>query len=324
MSCSHTSSFPKSITIWEGDPGAMHFVPIPRGDFLMGSRGYSWEEEPRHQVRIAGPENQSGLPAFWMGRTPVTQAQFARWTNRDDYRDWHLSVGSQHKLSEEHANYFAGHPACPAEQVSWWEAMGFCEWLVGKMAFPLGFRASLPSEAQWEYACRAGTGTEYYSGNGEAALADAGWFDGNSGDTTHPVGELAANAWGLFDMHGNVWEWCRDAWDQAAYRSRLAGVENPLTKLTVDPGLVSRVRRGGSWGDHSWGCRFAYRDRNRPSSRDFSCGFRVCLIRGAILPGRERGAFHETKAEDGGGDARGVGTPPDSRQSQPQRPPIGG
>ena len=104
----------------------------------------------------------------------------------------------------------------------------------------------LPSEAQWEYACRAGTDTEYATGDGEAALHDAGWYTGNSNDETHDVGLTLANRFGLYDMHGNVWEWCADAFDEHAYKKRVNDVCDPFIDGDND---ANRVIRGGSWDD---------------------------------------------------------------------------
>ena len=129
----------------------------------------------------------------------------------------------------------------------------------------------LPTEAEWEYACRAGTFTDYYSGNGEAALKKVGWYSGNSNSQTQPVGKLAPNLWGLYDMHGNVWEWCQDYY--APY---------PQGEVEDYIGLKSseyRVLRGGSWYYDPVHCRAAYRSWTAPAFRNLHCGCRVvfCL-----------------------------------------------
>ena len=128
----------------------MAFRLIPAGSFRMGSRGYSAWEEPVHCVKIPEP--------FWMAETPATQAQFALWTRAERIK---------------HENHFKGHPEHPAESMDWQQAVAFCAWLAHVKAgeLPEGFSlVCLPTEAEWEYACRAGTETEYYSGDGEAAL----------------------------------------------------------------------------------------------------------------------------------------------------------
>lgn len=235
-----------------GDGVLMPFQYIPPGSFWMGSRGYSPDEEPRHFVTITQP--------FYLGTFPVTQGQFAQW-------------------KPEHKNYFPNRPDHPAEQISWRDAVDYCGWLKKNCAdqIPVGFDVGLPSEAQWEYACRAGTDTEYYSGDGDAALATAGWYDGNSNSGTQPVGQLKENDFGLFDMHGNVMEWCADAWDEAAYKKRVNGVRDPFVVGDDD---AYRVMRGGRWGGSPWGCRAAYRGRWWPVDRFGHRGFRVCLFLG--------------------------------------------
>ena len=153
--------------------------------------------------------------------------------------------------------------------------------------------AHLPTEAHWEYACRAGTRTDYYTGDGEAALREAGWFDGNSEGSTHPVGKLAPNDFGLYDMHGNVWEWCLDRWDESAYRRRWDGITAEdtfaLNEKHGDQNEANnnwgenRVLRGGSWIYTADWCRAAYRDRYRAGNSFWNFGFRVCLVRSPTI-----------------------------------------
>ena len=207
------------ITVKLSDDMEMIFRPIPCGSFCMGSRGYNSEEEPVHRVVLS--------QSFYLGIYLVTQRQFGLWTASEAYKKWRQSRAQE----EEHVNEFKDCPDHPAERVTWNEAMGFCEWLnrPGFCRIPVGYLACLPMEAQWEYACRVGSETEYSGGDGEPALMEAGWFAGNSGEKTHPVGEKAANPWGLYDIHGNVGEWCRDMYDAHAYRKRLDGVPDPVT-----------------------------------------------------------------------------------------------
>ena len=213
----------------------MRFRLIPAGEFLMGSRGYSLDEEPIHRVVISEP--------FRMGETPVTQAQFAVWTASADYERWFAE--NKDKLDEgagPHRNYFTGgDPAVlPAEQLSWHEAGGYCEWLTSRL--PVEQWAGLPTEALWEYACRGGTDTDYWSGDGEAALAEVGWYQENSSQQTHPVkAKNRPNFFGLYDLHGNVWEWCRDVFDPEAYLPRPDGVPDPVaTSGTVEVPQIYR------------------------------------------------------------------------------------
>jgi formylglycine-generating enzyme required for sulfatase activity len=190
-----------------------------------------------------------------MGKYPVTQEQYQ------------AVIGGA-------PSHFKG-AKNPVEQVSWQDAMHFCasaeiKWARGEDEF----QVLLPTEAQWEYACRAGTTTEYHTGDGEAALMRAGWYDGNSGDKTQQVGQRKPNAWGLYDMHGNVWEWCMD------WRG-----EYSKTSETDPTGPASgdgRVLRGGSWNYDAAFCRSAYRNWNDPTARSVSLGFRVVVSSRAL------------------------------------------
>jgi formylglycine-generating enzyme required for sulfatase activity len=251
----------------------MVFRPIPEGGFRMGSRDGDKDEEPRHLVRITRH--------FWVAETPVTQTQLALWTDSPEYEEWLKARGP----TERHDNGFPGNPDHPAERVTWHEAAGFCAWInhVRPPRLPDDVIAALPSEAGWEYACRAGTETDYCSGDGPGALEKVGWSDANSGGRTQPVRQKAANDWGLYDMHGNVWEWCRDAWDAAAYRraERCDGVADPeVTEEMVGQADPVRVVRGGSWVIRAWHCRSAFRDGWWPGNRFRDRGFRVCLFPG--------------------------------------------
>jgi formylglycine-generating enzyme required for sulfatase activity len=271
----------RPIALPNGEP--MYFRLIPAGEFRMGQRGASDREEPVHRVVI--PEDED----FWMGETPVTQAQFACWTAEEGVEHW---------------NNFADRPDHPAESMDWYQAVRFCEWLTCLAQLLPGVDlARLPSEAEWEYACRAGTETEYYCGDGEAALPEVAWYDSNSGRQTQPVAKKSENAWGLHDMHGNVWEWCADVWDARAYRKRIDGWAARAWTIDLAGQDVSywtdedrqrkspvRVLRGGSWGDAAWDCRSAVRGWYGPSERAGILGFRVCLAR-------------SSPAEDGAGGA---------------------
>ena len=249
-----------ALTLDLGNGIEMTFQAIPAGRFIMGSRGEYQHEEPPHWVRITRP--------FYLGTFPVTQQQFACW-------------------KPEHENSFPNKPNHPAENMVWHEANQFCQWLEKICAnyLPSGHAVGLPTEAQWEYACRAGSDTEYYTGDGEAALAESGWYEGNADGQTQPVGFLEENDFGLFDMHGNVDEWCADAWDDHAYKKRVSKVCDPMVNGAED---AIRVIRGGCWDDSPWYCRTAFRGRWRPVNRSRYQGFRVCLFFGPV-PNQQTG-----------------------------------
>jgi formylglycine-generating enzyme required for sulfatase activity len=151
----------------------------------------------------------------------------------------------------------------PVEMVSWDDAQAFCK----KASERMGHVIRLPTDAEWEFACRAGTKTRYYTGEAEADLDRAAWYDKNSGNTTHPVGKKVPNAWGVYDAHGNVWEWVQDFY------------EPYNVEAATDPGGPSqgqfRLFRGGSWFDYSFDCGSAFRNGDLPVSRNCYCGFRV-------------------------------------------------
>ena len=151
----------------------------------------------------------------------------------------------------------------PVECVSWEKAQEFCK----KVSEKTGQSVRLPTDAEWEHACRAGTRTWYCTGDTEADLDRTAWYYKNSNNTTHPVGQKTANAWGLYDMHGNVWEWCADWFE--TYKAEAAEDPQGPAQGTV------RVLRGGSWGGSPGYCRSAFRVGSNPGFRDGFIGFRV-------------------------------------------------
>jgi formylglycine-generating enzyme required for sulfatase activity len=220
---------------------------IPAGEFQMGSPesgsdAYS-DEKPQHTVRITKP--------FYLGVTEVTQEQYER------------VMGSN-------PSGFKG-AQLPVENVSWEDAMEFCRKLSELSAERSAGRVyRLPTEAEWEYACRAGSTTKWSFGDAESSLGDYAWFPGNAGSKTHPVGQKKPNAWGLYDMHGNVWEWCSD-WSRREYTT--TAVDDP-----TGPAIGSlRVIRGGGWYGDARGCRSAYRHRFTPALRLDFLGFRLAF-----------------------------------------------
>jgi formylglycine-generating enzyme required for sulfatase activity len=164
----------------------------------------------------------------------------------------------------------------PVESVTWDDAVAFCRALTEQERkagrLPADWEYRLPTEAQWEYACRAGTQTVYSFGDDESWLVDFAWYGKNSENRTHEVGQKLSNAWGLHDLHGNVWEWCRD-W----YQAKLVGGTDP----EVTERASYRVLRGGSWFNVGRYCQSAYRIRFGPGFRNFNFGFRVVAVQQA-------------------------------------------
>ena len=229
----------------------MAFRLIPAGSFRMGSRGYSPREEPIHWVTIPEP--------FWMAETPVTQAQFALWTSSERIN---------------HTNHFAGHPIHPAENMDWRQAVTFCAWLTRLKAgeLPPGFAlACLPTEAEWEYACRAGTTTLWSFGSDVGQLANYAWYDTGSPAISFPqkVGGKRPNPWGLYDVHGNVREWVQDFYDEGYYTRFI-----DLDPKGPDTG-TERVVRSGYWRDEARYVRSANRFHQVPDERNSLIGFRL-------------------------------------------------
>jgi formylglycine-generating enzyme required for sulfatase activity len=241
---------------------ALTMLQIPAGEFPMGSP-QSEKDRSEHE----GPQHQVKLRSFFLGQTPVTQAQWwvvAGW--RQVARDLDPDPS---KLKG---------PSRPVECVSWEEAMEFCQ----RLRQRLGRSYSLPSEAQWEYACRAGTTIPFAFG--ETLTTDLANYDGKftygSGPKgryrgeTSDVGRYPANAWGLQDMHGNVWEWCLDIW----HDSYNGAPSDGSAWGSVSDTSSSRLLRGGSWIRDPGVCRSAFRGWAHPDGGDDGCGFRVCCL----------------------------------------------
>ena len=242
-----------------GEALPLHMVLIPGGSFLMGS-----PEDELERSEYEGPQHKVSVSKFLMGRYPVTQAQ---------WRAVAALPQIEHKL-KPNPSRFEGDDL-PVEKVSWYEAVEFCD----RLAKHTGRPYRLPSEAEWEYACRAGTMTPFNFGNAiTTAIAnyngDYTYGDhpkGENRETTTAVGQLNnANAYGLSDMHGNVYEWCQDHW-----HNNYEGAPEDRTAWIEDGNADLRVIRGGSWGSSPRCCRAAYRDDLSPDLRVSSLGFRV-------------------------------------------------
>ncbi len=225
--------------------GGYELVRIPGGVFMMGSaesEEVPWEQEgPRHQVRV---------PDFYMGRHPVTNEQYKQFLQENP------KVVEPEYWGDRRFNQ----PRQPVVGVSWEEARRYAEWA----------GLELPSEAAWEYACRAGTTTRFYSGDTQDDLARVGWYEANSGGQTHAVGEKEPNSFGLYDMHGNVWEWTEDDW-HGSYK----GAPDDGRPWIDDPRGSFRVIRGGGWDVGARYCRSAIRYGASPGDRSGALGFRL-------------------------------------------------
>ena len=237
---------------------------IRPGIFLMGSppddaQAYG-DEHPQHLVRIT--------TGFWLADTPVTQAL------------WQAITG-------ENPSHFRGDPRRPVEQVSWDDCQHFCAQLQGLVPGP---PFHLPTEAEWEYACRAGTAEATYADKLKLSLDDIAWYNRNSGGETHPVREKAPNPWGLYDTLGNVREWCSDR-SYRSYSESGDGESNSNSNRdrSSSPALPDpqgpatggyRVFRGGSWYGHARGVRAAYRHANGPGYRSGNLGLRLAREQG--------------------------------------------
>ena len=226
-----------------GDPVVnsigMVLVPIPAGEFQMGSPETEegrMDNETEHLVKIT--------KAYYLGAYEVTQEQYEK-------------VMGNNPSDSKGENK-------PVEKVSWNDAVMFCQ----KLSEKEGVEYRLPTEAEWEYACRAGTTTTYSFGDDVSQLGDYAWYGGNSNGSRHPVGGLKPNAWGLFDMHGNVWEWCQDRY----------GKYEPERMLFDPTGPESgsrRVLRGGAFANRAVHVRAAFRNLDGPSYRIHYLGFRL-------------------------------------------------
>ncbi len=232
----------------------IELVPIPAGDFIMGSGNEMYSEAPEHPVRFRA--------GFLLGRFPITQAQ------------WTAVMG-------DNPSALGAEPDLPVDTVSFDHASEFCERLAGRTRC----RVRLPSEAEWEYACRAGTTAEFFFGSWgpflddsevpadvRRALGDFAWFEENS-DGTRPVGCKRPNPWGLHDMLGNVWEWCADVW-HADYAGAPDDGRPWLDGADHQP---RRCLRGGAWDMNAFRCRSPYRSYDHHDLATNRFGFRVAV-----------------------------------------------
>ena len=260
----------KNMTIPLSDTVSLDMIWIEPGTFMMGSPEDElgrWDDETQHQVTLT--------QEYWLGKYEVTQAQYEA-------------------VMGTNPSHFKG-ADLPVEWVTWDDAMEFCAKLTGiekaEGRLPEGYEYTLPTEAQWEYACRAGTTTAFNNGTNIPTMLQCtdrpcpnldplAWYGYNSGQydsagnytgngKTFPVGQKQPNAWGLYDMHGNVWEWCLD-WYESYPSSAVTDPKGPATGSF-------RVVRGGSWYGCADSCRSANRFDHHPDNHSYGSGFRVAL-----------------------------------------------
>ena len=253
---SRIASYFGTLSLDLGGGATMKLVLIPSGKFQMGSpkteAGREADEGPQREVTISKP--------FYMGVHEITQSQ------------WKVVMGTEPWAGQTYAKFGASNAA---SYISWDDATKFCEALSKKA----GKRVALPTEAQWEYSCRAGSKTAYSFGDDASKLGDYAWYNDNAyrkgEEYAHAVGQKKPNAFGLYDMHGNVWEWCHDWYDEKFYANA----------KDVDPENTTeakyRVLRGGSWYNYPRSCRAAFRNRLTTDPRDGCYGFRVVVVSGS-------------------------------------------
>ncbi len=273
-----------------GDGVTLEMVKIPAGTFLMGTEDeeikklcQTYDEE---WFRVESPQHEVNVPSFWMGRYPITQAQ------------WRIVAGwesIERELNPDPSYFKDNYEGSerwtrPVESISWEEAVEFC----ARLSKKTNGKYRLPTEAEWEYACRAGTTTAFhfgetiltqlanYIGIDWEKMYPGNYRNGLKGiyrrEQTTPVGHFkVANAFGLYDMHGNVWEWCADHWHDSYH-----GAPRDGSAWITGGNRKYRILRGGSWYYYPAYCRSAYRLRDTPANRVSSLGFRVVC---AVLPG---------------------------------------
>jgi formylglycine-generating enzyme required for sulfatase activity/serine/threonine protein kinase len=265
----------------------MKLLRIESGEFMMGSppgdQDAENDEKPQHKVRIS---------PFFLGKTEVTEEQYQSVTGNNP--SWFSRTGGGNdRVGDRSTGEY------PVQNVSWFDAITFCNALSEKDGLKAYYSISesdvktreihgtgyrLPTEAEWEYSCRARTKTMFSFGDDPSELGNHAWYSGNSAQATHPVGLKRANDFGLDDMHGNVWEWCFD-WYSDKYYS-----QSPEVDPRGPEGAAARVLRGGSWGNDPRNCRSAGRPGRTPDERNVYFGFRVARGQSGTEGAQQAGA----------------------------------
>jgi uncharacterized protein (TIGR02996 family) len=245
------------VPTWTNALG-MEFALILPGTFLMGSPETEegrYDDEVRHPVTLTEPD--------LLGIYPVTVGEFARFVEATGYQTEAEKEGDEETWRSPGFTQTERHPVVCT---SWNDTQAMIAWLNETSSVV----HTLPTEAQWEYSCRAGSTTAFFWGDDAARLGEFGWFNENADRQTHPVTTKRPNGWGLWHVHGNVWEWCEDWYGDYLTEA----VKNPRGRLS---GGSRRVIRGGGWNSGAMGCRSAYRVRLDPSYRSTSDGFRLIV-----------------------------------------------
>ncbi|MHC4250639.1 MAG: formylglycine-generating enzyme family protein [Planctomycetota bacterium] len=276
-----------SLVLDLGRGAKMELVHIRPGRFLMGGDsdpryGPQGVEKPKHEVAIT--------KGFYLGKHEVTRGQFAAFVKATGHKTEAERTG---KAQARHPNgkhrdtaganwlnpmFYAQDNTHPVMAVSWNDAMVFCNWATRKTRRDV----RLPTEAEWEFACRAGSSGNWTCGDNESVLKEHAWYGVNSGRQTHPVGQKKPNAWGLCDMHGNVWEWVADRYNASYYAS------SPREDPSGPAGGGERLLRGGSLDTAAYACRSAFRYHKHPTFRTTNLGFRVAVSAAQTIAGSRK------------------------------------